>query len=605
MGKNNYFRRKAMKKWYFKLRKILSVVSIVAMLFVVYSSCFANDVLANTDTLAKKSSNIHRQSYMFGSSPAGDYATPICSYLFTEDGDKLTRVEAVGESVVVEQYQKSDFTLKSEISIPMELSQFGGFYAGKYYNYFVFGQDNQEEQDTCEVLRIVKYTKDWIRIASASVYGANTSKIFAAGNLQMCEAGNILYIRTCHEMYQTSDGKKHQSNMTICYNSSTNTITDESNVVVGSTGYVSHSFNQLIKADGNDLVTVDHGDGSPRAFVLMKYENEAGRETFDKWTGSVELLSFPGEVGQNYTGASVGGLEVSRTSYLTAYNTVDQDSFYGCVRNIFVAAVNKNNFSSTSLQTTQYTSFETTGAQSASNPVLVKLTEDEFMLMWEIYDADAVDSVGKDSGTHTIQYVKIDGEGKAIGGVNTAEGDLSDCQPLVLENEILWYVTSGSTPVFYELNTTTEKLTSTRTEILPTATPVSTDKPTAATPQPSETKNPTTNSKIKRTVSEYTTNSRTITVPKVTGITAKNLKGKKIKCSWKKVKNADFYSIQIARNRSFTKENKGIKVFGTKYTKYSLKKKKTYYVRVRAWGYQNGRYVAGKWSSVKKVKIKK
>ena len=109
----------------------------------------------------------------------------------------------------------------------------------------------------------------------------------------------------------------------------------------------------------------------------------------------------------------------------------------------------------------------------------------------------------------------------------------------------------------------------------------------------------------------YTTNTRTTqgttttTVPKVTGVTVKNIRGKNIKCSWTKVQDASFYSVQIARNRSFTKGNKGIKVYGTKYTRYSLKKKKTYYVRVRAWRFQNGRYVAGKWSGVKKVKIKK
>lgn len=97
-----------------------------------------------------------------------------------------------------------------------------------------------------------------------------------------------------------------------------------------------------------------------------------------------------------------------------------------------------------------------------------------------------------------------------------------------------------------------------------------------------------------------------ITVPKVQGLSVKNQKGRKVKCSWKGVSGTIYYSVQFASNRSFTKDSKGLKVPGTKHTRYSLKKKKTYYVRVRAWRYVTGRgYVAGEWSAVKKVKIKK
>lgn len=98
----------------------------------------------------------------------------------------------------------------------------------------------------------------------------------------------------------------------------------------------------------------------------------------------------------------------------------------------------------------------------------------------------------------------------------------------------------------------------------------------------------------------------TVIVPVVRGLSVKNQRGRKVKCSWKKISGARYYSVQIARNRSFTKENRGFKVYGTKYTRYALKRKKTYYVRVRAWKYVDGRgYVAGKWSAVKKVKIRR
>ena len=43
----------------------------------------------------------------------------------------------------------------------------------------------------------------------------------------------------------------------------------------------------------------------------------------------------------------------------------------------------------------------------------------------------------------------------------------------------------------------------------------------------------------------------------------------------------------------------------TKYTISKLKNKKTYYIRVRAYGYQFGERVYGKWSITKKLKIKR
>lgn len=100
--------------------------------------------------------------------------------------------------------------------------------------------------------------------------------------------------------------------------------------------------------------------------------------------------------------------------------------------------------------------------------------------------------------------------------------------------------------------------------------------------------------------------SQTITVPTVQWFSLKNKKSRKIRCSWQKISGANYYSVQIALNRSFTKGSRIFKVRGTKYTKYALKKKKTYYVRVRAWKYVNKQgNVAGNWSTVKKVKIRK
>ena len=82
----------------------------------------------------------------------------------------------------------------------------------------------------------------------------------------------------------------------------------------------------------------------------------------------------------------------------------------------------------------------------------------------------------------------------------------------------------------------------------------------------------------------------------------KNRKGKKILVQWKKLKKAKGYQVQYAANKKFKKTSKLTKA--NKYVSKKLKKK-TYYVRVRAYQMVNGKKVYGKWSAVKKVKVKK
>ena len=91
---------------------------------------------------------------------------------------------------------------------------------------------------------------------------------------------------------------------------------------------------------------------------------------------------------------------------------------------------------------------------------------------------------------------------------------------------------------------------------------------------------------------------------KVVLLSVKNIHGEKISIKWRKNKTSKGYQIQYATNKKY-KKGKKITTSKTKYTIKKLKKKKTYYVRVRAYTVNNGKKVYGKWSKVKKVKIKK
>ena len=91
---------------------------------------------------------------------------------------------------------------------------------------------------------------------------------------------------------------------------------------------------------------------------------------------------------------------------------------------------------------------------------------------------------------------------------------------------------------------------------------------------------------------------------KTTLKSVKNIKGRKLTAKWKKASNADGYQIQYAPNKKF-KKAKSKTVKSTSVTLKKLKKKTTYFVRVRAYKAVDGKKVYGKWSSVKKVRIKK
>lgn len=89
----------------------------------------------------------------------------------------------------------------------------------------------------------------------------------------------------------------------------------------------------------------------------------------------------------------------------------------------------------------------------------------------------------------------------------------------------------------------------------------------------------------------------------------KNVKPRKLKVKWKRVSNVSGYQVQIARNKKFTKkkiEYSSQSNSESKVTFINLKKKKTYYVRIRTYTLtENDKKCYSSWSKVKKIKIKK
>ncbi|CUQ91486.1 hypothetical protein [Lachnospira eligens] len=430
-----------------KVKKMKQILSRIAMVLSVVTVIVSSSVVM-ADAEIVTSSDFVSTSY---SHDYSRWASFIRSYLVGCDDGRLMRVYLGSKGYYVEYYD-SNFNLLESKTIDKELSLSGGFYAGKDAYYIVSGQNNPDELADVECFRITKYDKNWNRITSAGLYDCNTYVPFEAGSLRMTEASGYLLIRTSHTMYKSDNGYHHQANVTIQLDESTMKITDSfTNVGNSSYGYVSHSFNQFIKTDGNHIVAVDHGDAYPRSLALIKYKTDFTGGQFCSnigyWWDSnkhavvnnscdvTDLLTISGQIGDNTTNATIGGFEISDTSYIVAASSIDQEKQEG-LRNIYILTQSKEDGTVKSNQIT-----DISGKYNATSPYLLKINNNKFMVMWTI------------KNDNTVYYAYIDGNGNLISDINTMSGQLSDCEPIVYNGMVLWYICSNKKITFYGINT--------------------------------------------------------------------------------------------------------------------------------------------------------
>ena len=417
-------------------KRMLSIVLSGAMAVSTAVSAGSFSAFAVAQCVAYSGSNVNDQDYV-------QWSNTVKSYLTVCDNGNYMRVQsgAIKGKLLVE-YYSSDFEPLSTKLIDNELPVFGAFYDSGNNYYVLSGQENPKQNDSLEVFRITKYDKNWNKIKSCGLYGANTTVPFDAGSARMTHSGDHLLVRTCHEMYKSSDGNNHQANVTIEVDMPSMTITDSYTGVMNvDYGYVSHSFNQFIKTDGNHIVALDHGDAHPRSAVLVKYNSDftTGKffpSYFDK-VSNIDVVTYPEYTAghYNYTGAAIGGFDVSSSSYIVAQSTVDLDYINTSeTRNVYVSAVSKDLSTNKLNKITSYAE----GTASASAPQLVKINNNSFLLLW-----------ARDT---KVSCVKLNADGTVNGSIHTFEGSLSDCQPVIKNGRAVWYVYDKNNVTFNSLN---------------------------------------------------------------------------------------------------------------------------------------------------------
>lgn len=399
----------------------------------------------------------------------GNYSPITRSFLSANADGTYTRVECYpypctynGRSgdmdrITVEEYDAS-FHLTARHPLPLELPRFLGCLIAEDGIYIATATTyNWDELPTAEVMRVVRYSRDCQqRLAAKSIVSFETDANFIGigsnSNFSMIldqEGRLIIHTSSLHP--KTSDGMNHQSNVTFDLDGK-----DLSFHHYPGAGYVSHSFAQFVRDDRDFLVFADHGDAHPRSVVINQISKDYRQEYVlnGRVDRTSDALPISGESGDNFTGVTLGGLEVSSSSYLTIGTTVDQTQFAKAKERmlpgnrLFVTVTDKTTMES---QVKYLEQLPDEGPEYLTVPQLVVLGGDRFLALWGTWN---------DSGAYTTKCALLDGKGTLTGQIQTIPAPLSDCQPVVRDGVVTWYVTKDSNaPIFYQLDPKTLALT--------------------------------------------------------------------------------------------------------------------------------------------------
>ncbi len=373
-------------------------------------------------------------------------ASPILSYL-KEDGNGgyVRASHSIDDGLTVEWFSSSGKRTKRVVA-ETELPLFGGFFFGEQYNFAVTGDANQEEDPSAEVLRVVRYDLDMNRLDAVSYYGANTTYPFVAGSLRFLEYDGMLWVYSCHEMYADAYGIHHQANMTAVLRESPLKAVDSMFGIanIGYCGYVSHSFNQFIATDGQTLFRADHGDAHMRGVCVtaMNRGDKLGNNVY------TVPLAFTGDIGNNTTGATLGGMTVTKNRLLLAGSIDSQTHPYTWFyedpyqMNVYVLSLDKS-LDESETRRVDLTAYPDDADVTVGTPHLVKVADDRVMILWE----ETAD------GVTVVKTGLLNEYGVLQDGIHTLEARLSDCAPrLGAEGTVYWYATKDGKSVVYRVD---------------------------------------------------------------------------------------------------------------------------------------------------------
>ncbi len=370
------------------------------------------------------------------------------SLALNSDGTFYT-VEAA-DFINIEKYDSS-FNLISSNSLPYELPIFGDFYSGSDYNYIVFGQENNSQDNSREVLRLVIYDKNFVKLREVSINNCKTTVPFDASNCSIAENDRYLMIHTSRSQYADSSGSRPQTQLSV--------IIDKNGWkqcnLLGQfqPNHTSHALNGLVKEQSDRFMTLDLSDAAPSRGLILRAIDFSGNVF-----GEQNIYPIGGNSGANCTGVMTGGFEVTPAGYLAAISAIDPTTVTGYTntsiqgaeyenRDVLILWAKKDTWETKLTCLAKYSG----SGYTAGVPKLVPLSDENYVVLWSVFANSQSQSSHYAS---EVCYTIVDANGNQIGGVKTLpNAKLSDsCQPVESGGKVIWFVNTHSGRDFYSFS---------------------------------------------------------------------------------------------------------------------------------------------------------
>ena len=438
-------------------KRVISVMMCVAVII-------GTMISANLSAKAESGSEL-----MPGTINDLSYEKIVNSYLSVCEGGYM-RVY-VDKTVYIEYYDEK-LNILSKKSIEPELPMWGGFYAAKEAYYLVEGQRNSDCKNGTEVVRIIKYDKNWKRVGSGSIYSEEgwdyeIRRPFDAGCVNMTEQNGILYVFTSREGYiDEMYGRGHQGMMLI----SLNEKTMETKIVEAN---LNHSFTQFIDSDEKWLYLYELSEGS-RATKLSRLQPETAG-SYKK----IPVLHYGGYPTSGWaipTFAYADDVAVSDHSVLGVGYSIDQSMYDEADRsdnniyNIYLTVTPKDSFTEADTKLIWLTDYKEK-FNAFFNLSLAKVNDNRFMVMWEEVERieKRVERVSYDPSNPNdpfsggkLHYLFVDSNGNKVSKEFTASASASQCKPILNDSKMIYCASVGGAVggavCFYTINAETGEL---------------------------------------------------------------------------------------------------------------------------------------------------
>ncbi len=365
------------------------------------------------------------------------WAHPDETYYY-QSGGKI-HVVCVQDNKELKIYTLSpSFKVQKTKTVKLTYDVWGGFYQGTDGNFYVaIGYENPKESNKKTVIKVIQFNSKWKKLKTANIKGgaANTFvgiySPFDAGSCRMDMQGSTLYLMTSRKMFATFlDGQRHQSNISFKINTKKMKAKDANE------SYASHSFNQFVKFKDGTLYLLDHGDSHPRALKLTTVSNYGSDK---QKVRTLSMLKFKGEHGNNFTGCTVGGMEIGSKNVLVCGTSQPHkhklkkiSGFgYDFKYNAYLALADRKSKKVTYKWLTSYN--PKTSSVTVGETRMVKLSDSRFAILYATTQ----------KGKTTVNYEVYSDTGQKVYSKKYADMIFDgDSQPLLNNGNIVWISTT-------------------------------------------------------------------------------------------------------------------------------------------------------------------